>query len=71
MSNAEGERGIRGPANDTVPVRAIRNKQTKGEWACTYRGIPGNDLAIGESQETFVNPRLVQLWEADEVARCG
>jgi hypothetical protein len=73
MRNVGGEREIRGPANDTVPTWAIRNKETKGgrHPGCTYRCVPGNDLSIGQSQETLVNPCLVQLWQAHEIARYG
>lgn len=68
MRNKEGIRLFRGPANDTVPAQAIRNKETMFQIR-TYRGIPGNDLAIGQSQETLVNSCLIQLWQADKVAR--
>ena len=68
-----GDRRIRGPANDTVPTKTIRNRLVKenGILVYTYRGVLGDDLAIGQSQKTLVDSRLVQLWGACKIARCG
>ena len=73
MGNVERGREIRGPANDRVPAQVIKNRQMRAEedLRSTYGGVLGNDLAVGQSQETLVNSCLVQLWQAYQVARCA
>ena len=56
------------PTIQSLPSRSETSRTTFRVY--TYRGVPCNDLTIGQSQETFVNPCLVQLWQTHEVACC-
>jgi len=49
----------------------MRNEGEESEALPTIqsRGVPCDDLTVGQSQEALVNSRLVQLWQTYEIAR--
>ena len=54
-------------------IQSLRGRSETGKQAWkdnTDGGVLGDDLAVCQSQEALVNPRLVQLWWTDEVGRC-